>query len=138
MIISLSSGKDNKAISLGSFLSSPQKTQIGSDIRLVYSDGGFCDNNKKRIRTILTLKCKPGRLKQIRSSSIIHFNSFLLYRNYDLFLLQETWRALPSFAALRLIAVCMSWSGTPPPLVFSQRHRETTAGLRILKLVRLE
>lgn len=138
MIISLSSDKKNNSISLGSFLSSPQKTQIGSDIRLVYSDGSFCNSKRKRIRTILTLKCKPGRIKQIRSSSIIHFNSFLLYHYYDLFLLQETWRVLPSFAALRLIAVCMSWSGTPALLVFSQRCRETTAGLRILKLVRLE
>ncbi|XP_035535041.1 cation-independent mannose-6-phosphate receptor isoform X1 [Morone saxatilis] len=57
--------KDHKAISLGSFLSSPQKTKIGnvgSDIRLVYTDGEFC-NKKMRIQTILTLKCKPGDLE---------------------------------------------------------------------------
>ncbi|TWW69178.1 cation-independent mannose-6-phosphate receptor isoform X1 [Takifugu flavidus] len=55
--------KKNNSISLGSFLSSPQKTQIGSDIRLVYSDGSFCNSKRKRIRTILTLKCKPGDLE---------------------------------------------------------------------------
>ncbi|XP_056283695.1 cation-independent mannose-6-phosphate receptor [Pseudoliparis swirei] len=51
------------AISLGSFLSSPQKTNIGNDIRLVYTDGSFCINKKTRIQTILTLKCKPGDLE---------------------------------------------------------------------------
>uniref|UniRef100_H3CWI6 Insulin-like growth factor 2 receptor n=1 Tax=Tetraodon nigroviridis TaxID=99883 RepID=H3CWI6_TETNG len=56
-------GKDRQYLSLGSFLSSPQKTEIGNDIRLVYSDGSFCNNNRKRIRTILTLKCKPGDLE---------------------------------------------------------------------------
>ncbi|KAM9338794.1 cation-independent mannose-6-phosphate receptor [Symphorus nematophorus] len=56
-------GKDNKAISLGSFLSSPQKTKIGNDIRLVYTDGQFCINKKTRIQTTLTLKCKPGDLE---------------------------------------------------------------------------
>lgn len=55
--------KDHGAISLGSFLSSPQKTEIGNDIRLVYTDGNFCANKKKRIQTILTLKCKPGYLE---------------------------------------------------------------------------
>ncbi|XP_044024917.1 cation-independent mannose-6-phosphate receptor isoform X2 [Siniperca chuatsi] len=54
--------KDHGAISLGSFLSSPQKTEIGNDIRLVYTDGHFC-NKKTRIQTILTLKCKPGYLE---------------------------------------------------------------------------
>ncbi|CAK6983216.1 cation-independent mannose-6-phosphate receptor, partial [Scomber scombrus] len=56
--------KDNKVISLGSFLSSPQKTETGSDIRLVYTDGDFC-NKKTRIQTILTLKCKPGDLESV-------------------------------------------------------------------------
>nr|XP_046229339.1 cation-independent mannose-6-phosphate receptor [Scatophagus argus] len=56
-------GKDQKAISLGSFLSSPQKSKIGNDIRLVYTDGSFCINKKTRIQTILTLKCKPGDLE---------------------------------------------------------------------------
>ncbi|XP_070706018.1 cation-independent mannose-6-phosphate receptor [Pempheris klunzingeri] len=55
--------KDHKAISLGSFLSSPQKTKIGNDIRLVYTDGNFCVSKKTRIQTILTLKCKPGDLE---------------------------------------------------------------------------
>lgn len=45
---------------MGSFLSSPQK--IGEDIRLVYTNGSFCINKKTRIQTVLTLKCKPGRL----------------------------------------------------------------------------
>lgn len=44
---------------------------------------------------------------------------------------------LPSFVALRPMGAYMSWSGTPRPLVFSQRHKETTAGWRILRLVRL-
>ncbi|XP_072299395.1 cation-independent mannose-6-phosphate receptor [Eucyclogobius newberryi] len=51
--------KNNKAISLGSFVSSPQKTKIGNDIRLVYTNGDVC-SHKTRIQTILTLKCKPG------------------------------------------------------------------------------
>lgn len=54
--------KNNRTVSLGSFLSSPQKTKIGNDIRLVYTDGGFCTKNKTRIKTMLTLKCKPGDL----------------------------------------------------------------------------
>ncbi|XP_071323597.1 cation-independent mannose-6-phosphate receptor isoform X2 [Trachinotus anak] len=55
--------KDGAAMSLGGFLSSPQKTKIGDDIRLVYTDGNFCINKKTRIQTILTLKCKPGDLE---------------------------------------------------------------------------
>ncbi|XP_034555992.1 cation-independent mannose-6-phosphate receptor [Notolabrus celidotus] len=57
--------KDNIHISLGSFLSSPQKTKIGNDIRLVYTDGDFCNDKdkKRRIQTILTLKCKTGDLE---------------------------------------------------------------------------
>ncbi|GLD49816.1 cation-independent mannose-6-phosphate receptor [Lates japonicus] len=55
--------KNHGAISLGSFLSSPQKTKIGNDIRLVYTDGNFCVHKKTRIRTVLTLKCKPGDLE---------------------------------------------------------------------------
>ncbi|KAG7509424.1 cation-independent mannose-6-phosphate receptor [Solea senegalensis] len=50
------------SVSLGSFLSSPQKTKVGNDIRLVYTDGSFC-KAKTRIQTILTLKCKPGDLE---------------------------------------------------------------------------
>lgn len=56
------SDKENRHFSLGSFLSSPHKAQLGNDIRLVYTEGSFCDNKKSRIQTILTLKCKPGRL----------------------------------------------------------------------------
>uniref|UniRef100_UPI0037E7D95A cation-independent mannose-6-phosphate receptor n=1 Tax=Semicossyphus pulcher TaxID=241346 RepID=UPI0037E7D95A len=55
--------KDRGAISLGSFLSSPQKTKIGNDIRLVYTDGDFCINKKTRIQTTLTLKCKTGDME---------------------------------------------------------------------------
>ncbi|KAJ0026800.1 hypothetical protein NQD34_017800 [Periophthalmus magnuspinnatus] len=54
--------KNNKTISLGNFLSSPQKTQIGNDIRLIYTNGDICSHNT-RIQTILTLKCKPGDLE---------------------------------------------------------------------------
>ncbi|KAM3602400.1 uncharacterized protein V6R79_003255 [Siganus canaliculatus] len=54
--------KNHNAVSLGSFLSAPQKTKVGNDIRLVYTDGGLCQNKKTRIQTILTLKCKPGDL----------------------------------------------------------------------------
>ncbi|KAI3364465.1 hypothetical protein L3Q82_011257, partial [Scortum barcoo] len=52
--------KDGSIFSLGSFLSPPQITKTGNDIRLVYTDGHFCVNKKTRIQTILTLKCKPG------------------------------------------------------------------------------
>uniref|UniRef100_A0A673C0F7 Insulin-like growth factor 2 receptor n=1 Tax=Sphaeramia orbicularis TaxID=375764 RepID=A0A673C0F7_9TELE len=51
--------KSNGPISLGSFLSSPQKTRTGNDIRLVYTNGDIC-SHKIRTQTILTLKCKPG------------------------------------------------------------------------------
>ncbi|CAL1586585.1 unnamed protein product [Knipowitschia caucasica] len=54
--------KNNKTISLGRFLSSPQKTKIENDLRLVYTDGDICRLNT-RIQTILTLKCKPGDLE---------------------------------------------------------------------------
>uniref|UniRef100_A0A8C4YYE4 Insulin-like growth factor 2 receptor n=1 Tax=Gadus morhua TaxID=8049 RepID=A0A8C4YYE4_GADMO len=53
---------DGKATSLGRFLSAPQKTEIGNDIRLVYTDGGTCRENVK-IKTVLTLKCKPSDLE---------------------------------------------------------------------------
>lgn len=55
----LASDKNSNALSLGSFLTSPQ-TLPGSDIRLVYTEGSFCSGKKTRIQTILTLKCKPG------------------------------------------------------------------------------
>ncbi|KAK2855938.1 hypothetical protein Q5P01_004673 [Channa striata] len=56
--------KNNRAISLGSFLSSPQIIKLGGDIRLVYTDGSFCSPRKTKIQTILTLKCKPGELER--------------------------------------------------------------------------
>ncbi|XP_061560975.1 cation-independent mannose-6-phosphate receptor isoform X1 [Phycodurus eques] len=55
--------KEHKMINLGSFLSSPQKTEKGNDIRLVYTDGDFCSHKTTKIQTILTLKCKPGDLE---------------------------------------------------------------------------
>ncbi|XP_037100637.1 cation-independent mannose-6-phosphate receptor [Syngnathus acus] len=54
--------KEQKMISLGSFLLPPRKTEKGNDIRLVYTDGDFCSKTT-RIQTILTLKCKPGDLE---------------------------------------------------------------------------
>ncbi|XP_010783092.1 cation-independent mannose-6-phosphate receptor-like [Notothenia coriiceps] len=57
------SDKKLGAISLGSFLSSPQKTKVGNDIRLVYTEGSVCSDKKTKIQTILTLKCKPGDLE---------------------------------------------------------------------------
>ncbi|KAI5090811.1 cation-independent mannose-6-phosphate receptor precursor [Silurus meridionalis] len=51
-------GKEN-SISLGQFLSSPQKDQTGTDLRLIYTDGDVCRKNMK-IKSIITLKCKPG------------------------------------------------------------------------------
>uniref|UniRef100_A0A3Q2EC35 Insulin-like growth factor 2 receptor n=1 Tax=Cyprinodon variegatus TaxID=28743 RepID=A0A3Q2EC35_CYPVA len=54
---------NNKSISLGSFLSPPQMTKQGNDIRLLYTDGTTCENKKTRTQTIVTLKCKPGHLE---------------------------------------------------------------------------
>lgn len=61
----LTSDKSNKTVSLGSFLLSPHKTNTGNDIRLVYTNGSFCAGKMSRIQTILTLKCKPGRLSYL-------------------------------------------------------------------------
>ncbi|MED6263286.1 hypothetical protein CHARACLAT_003033 [Characodon lateralis] len=55
--------KNNRTISLGSFLSPPQTTKHGNDIRLIYTDGKTCENRKSGTQTILTLKCKPGHLE---------------------------------------------------------------------------
>ncbi|KAM9355931.1 cation-independent mannose-6-phosphate receptor [Pholidichthys leucotaenia] len=52
--------KNNKKVSLGKFQSSPQKTKVGNDIQIVYTDGSSCGD--KSIQTIVTLKCKPGDL----------------------------------------------------------------------------
>ncbi|KAK0149277.1 Cation-independent mannose-6-phosphate receptor [Merluccius polli] len=54
--------KTGNATSLGRFLSPPQKTGLGNDIKLVYTDGDECRKNVK-IKTILTLKCKPSDLE---------------------------------------------------------------------------
>ncbi|XP_017311659.1 cation-independent mannose-6-phosphate receptor isoform X1 [Ictalurus punctatus] len=48
-----------KSVSLGKFLSSPQKDLRGKDLRLIYADGDECRTNTK-IKSIITLKCKPG------------------------------------------------------------------------------
>ncbi|XP_051500970.1 cation-independent mannose-6-phosphate receptor-like [Myxocyprinus asiaticus] len=50
---------NGKPMSLGKFLTSPQKAAEGDDIRLVYTDGDACWENMK-VQTIITLKCKPG------------------------------------------------------------------------------
>ncbi|XP_031437958.2 cation-independent mannose-6-phosphate receptor, partial [Clupea harengus] len=52
--------KDKKHTSLGSFLSAPQ--MHGDRIRLIYTEGDVCRPNVK-IRTIISLKCKPGDLE---------------------------------------------------------------------------
>ncbi|XP_050994418.1 LOW QUALITY PROTEIN: cation-independent mannose-6-phosphate receptor [Labeo rohita] len=50
---------NKKTMNLGKFLTSPQKAAEGDDIRLIYTDGDICGDNK-RVNTIITLKCKPG------------------------------------------------------------------------------
>lgn len=50
---------NGQSISLGKFLSSPQKDLTGKDLRLIYSDGNECRTNTK-IKSIISLKCKPG------------------------------------------------------------------------------
>ncbi|KAJ8396205.1 hypothetical protein AAFF_G00020720 [Aldrovandia affinis] len=52
-------GKD-KAISLGKFLSPPRMDE--NNIRLTYTDGDVCRGENK-IKTIITLVCKPGDLE---------------------------------------------------------------------------
>ncbi|XP_066532658.1 cation-independent mannose-6-phosphate receptor isoform X2 [Hoplias malabaricus] len=51
-------GKE-EPISLGKYLSSPEMDLQGRDLRLIYTDGGPCRTDTK-IKTIITLKCKPG------------------------------------------------------------------------------
>ncbi|XP_056620153.1 cation-independent mannose-6-phosphate receptor isoform X2 [Triplophysa dalaica] len=53
---------NGKHVSLGKFLASPQKAPEGDDVRLIYTDGDVCRQNMK-IKTIITLKCKPGYLE---------------------------------------------------------------------------
>ncbi|XP_067845330.1 cation-independent mannose-6-phosphate receptor [Heptranchias perlo] len=47
-------------MSLGKFVSPPKKE--GNNIQLIYSDGDIC-REKDRIKTIITLVCKPGDLE---------------------------------------------------------------------------
>lgn len=46
-------------MNLGKFLISPQKAAEGDDIRLIYTNGDECGEDM-RIKTNITLKCKPG------------------------------------------------------------------------------
>uniref|UniRef100_A0A8C1Z5G4 Insulin-like growth factor 2 receptor n=1 Tax=Cyprinus carpio TaxID=7962 RepID=A0A8C1Z5G4_CYPCA len=50
---------NGKAVNLGKFLISPQKAAEGDDIRLIYTNGDECGEDM-RIKTNITLKCKPG------------------------------------------------------------------------------
>ncbi|XP_072542274.1 cation-independent mannose-6-phosphate receptor [Salminus brasiliensis] len=64
-------GKE-KSISLGKFLSSPQKGPHENNLRLIYTEGDECRKNTK-IKTIITLKCKPGDIESapiMRSVSV--------------------------------------------------------------------
>uniref|UniRef100_A0A8B9QBB8 Insulin like growth factor 2 receptor n=1 Tax=Apteryx owenii TaxID=8824 RepID=A0A8B9QBB8_APTOW len=45
---------------LGTYVSSPKK--VGEDIQLTYLNGDSCGNNK-RIKTVITLVCRPGDLE---------------------------------------------------------------------------
>uniref|UniRef100_A0A4W4G3A2 Insulin-like growth factor 2 receptor n=1 Tax=Electrophorus electricus TaxID=8005 RepID=A0A4W4G3A2_ELEEL len=56
-------GRD-KSISLGKFLSSPRKDPRGNDIRLIYTEGDPC-RKKTKIKSIITLKCKPGDMEGV-------------------------------------------------------------------------
>ncbi|NWU92230.1 MPRI protein, partial [Upupa epops] len=51
--------KQNKAVNLGSFVSSPKK--VGENIQLIYSNGDSCGAGK--IQTVITLLCRPGDLE---------------------------------------------------------------------------
>uniref|UniRef100_A0A8C1I7W5 Insulin-like growth factor 2 receptor n=1 Tax=Cyprinus carpio TaxID=7962 RepID=A0A8C1I7W5_CYPCA len=48
-----------QSVNLGKFLISPQKAAEGDDIRLIYTNGDECGEDM-RIKTNITLKCKPG------------------------------------------------------------------------------
>nr|XP_027309114.2 LOW QUALITY PROTEIN: cation-independent mannose-6-phosphate receptor [Anas platyrhynchos] len=52
--------KQNKSRNLGTFVSSPKK--VGENIQLIYSNGDSCGVNKK-IKTVITLICRPGDLE---------------------------------------------------------------------------
>lgn len=49
--------KQNRSQNLGTFVSSPKK--VGENIQLTYSNGDSCGVNK-RIKTVITLMCRPG------------------------------------------------------------------------------
>ncbi|XP_051469304.1 cation-independent mannose-6-phosphate receptor isoform X1 [Apus apus] len=52
--------KQNMTKNLGTFVSSPRK--VGENIQLTYLNGDSCDVNKK-IKTVITLVCRPGDLE---------------------------------------------------------------------------
>ncbi|XP_074023125.1 cation-independent mannose-6-phosphate receptor [Numenius arquata] len=52
--------KQNNSKNLGTFVSSPKK--VGENIQLTYSNGDSCGVNKK-IKTVITLICRPGDLE---------------------------------------------------------------------------
>uniref|UniRef100_A0A8C4P4C4 Insulin like growth factor 2 receptor n=1 Tax=Dromaius novaehollandiae TaxID=8790 RepID=A0A8C4P4C4_DRONO len=52
--------KQNKSKNLGTYVSSPRK--VGENIQLTYLNGDSCGNNK-RIKTVITLVCRPGDLE---------------------------------------------------------------------------
>lgn len=66
--------KKNNSKNLGTFVSPPKK--VGENIQLTYSNGGSCGGNKK-IKTVITLICRPGKalfldpVKIWRSSHIL-------------------------------------------------------------------
>ncbi|MBN3306457.1 MPRI protein, partial [Amia calva] len=69
-------GKDNKPKSLGKFLSSPKKDD-NNNILLTYTEGDEC-NGKSKIKSIITLVCKPGEgdsaplLKSVSSDECVY------------------------------------------------------------------
>ncbi|OXB70385.1 UNVERIFIED_CONTAM: hypothetical protein H355_002798, partial [Colinus virginianus] len=52
--------KEKNSKNLGTFVSPPKK--VGENIQLTYSNGDSCDVNKK-IKTVITLICRPGDLE---------------------------------------------------------------------------
>lgn len=73
------------------------------------------------------------------SNPYLHFLSLLseiVMFPLLLVILQEIWRAPPSFVAYRLMGVYTNWSGTLLPPVSSQRRRVMIARWRMLRLVR--
>ncbi|NWJ02858.1 MPRI protein, partial [Crypturellus undulatus] len=52
--------KQNRSRNLGTYVSSPKK--VGENIQLTYLNGDSCGDNKK-IKTVITLVCRPGDLE---------------------------------------------------------------------------